>query len=236
MEIVSKTLVKSKMSARKLDKNKSPKKDGYHHGELKETLVNTALMILKKDGYDALTMRKVSALSGVSHAAAYRHFKDKDELLAEIAVYGFKKLAACVFVKMNTTDKKLLSKAFISSGIDYVNFAIQNKELYRLMFNRNKADIAKFEHLKEAADKTFNEEISFIKTCIDNKIFKEGNPEIIAFTGWSMIHGLTMLILDGVLTEEELSVLDGSKKNSKCGNLESLITNASQLMLSGFLR
>src|SRR5580700_9985299 len=68
----------------------------YHHGNLKEVLLDAALALISEVGPQAFTLREVARRAGVSHNAPYRHFRDKDELLAVVAVQGFERLTAAM--------------------------------------------------------------------------------------------------------------------------------------------
>ena len=70
----------------------------YHHGSLREALIQAAVRVIERDGIDALTLRSVSSMLGVSQTAMYRHFADKDSLLAAVGAEGFATLYPVVFV------------------------------------------------------------------------------------------------------------------------------------------
>ena len=94
----------------------------YHHGELRDAVLRTAGSILEKEGLAALSLREVARRAGVSHNAPYRHFRDREELLAALAADGFERLADA----LQSRPRRELGEA-------YVEFALANPQRFRLM-------------------------------------------------------------------------------------------------------
>jgi len=94
----------------------------YHHGDLRAALLQAAGEILEKEGLEALSLREVARRAGVSHNAPYRHFPDRDSLLAALAAQGVDLLKA-----------ELDQRAEGSMGLGYVEFALANPQRFRLM-------------------------------------------------------------------------------------------------------
>ena len=97
----------------------------YHHGDLRATLLKAAARILEKQGPHAISLRDLARRAEVSHNAPYRHFADRQSLLAALADDGFALLA-----------KELEGKAWREQAVAYVRFALANPERFRLMFTR----------------------------------------------------------------------------------------------------
>lgn len=97
----------------------------YHHGELRAALLSAAAKILEREGREAISLRDLARRAGVSHTAPYRHFADRQALLAALADEGFALLA-----------KELEGKAWREQAVAYVRFALANPERFRLMFTR----------------------------------------------------------------------------------------------------
>jgi AcrR family transcriptional regulator len=95
----------------------------YHHGELRPALLRAAAKILEKEGCDAISLRDLARRAGVSHNAPYRHFADRQALLAAVAEEGFALLAAA-----------LEGKSWREQATAYLRFALANPERFRLMF------------------------------------------------------------------------------------------------------
>lgn len=108
----------------------------YHHGDLRRALIEAAERILENEGPSALSLRAVAREAGVSAAAPYHHFKDKNELLSAIAQEGFELLAQAMREKAATeTDPRMRLNAL---GVGYVCFARTNPALYNLMYSASR--------------------------------------------------------------------------------------------------
>ena len=97
----------------------------YHHGELRPALLRAAAKILENEGRDAISLRDLARRAGVSHNAPYRHFADRQALLAALAEDGFTLLATA-----------LQGKPWREQATAYLGFALANPERFRLMFTR----------------------------------------------------------------------------------------------------
>ena len=106
----------------------------YHVGNLREGFVREALGLLDREGLDALSLRKVAAAAGVSHAAAYRHFDDKSALLAAVAEEGFGLLYEYQQQVVADCGDDLAAR-FLELGWIYVKFAIDHPQHARVMFS-----------------------------------------------------------------------------------------------------
>src|ERR1019366_6436245 len=100
-----------------------PKRRPYHHGSLKQALLDACLALIRKSGPGGFTLREVARMAGVSHNAPYRHFRDKEELLAALAAEGFHRLTEAM-VKAGEPAPSALDR-FRRSGRGYVEFALR---------------------------------------------------------------------------------------------------------------
>lgn len=111
-----------------------PKKKTYHHGDLKNALIKAGVEILAKDGVSGLSLRKVALKAGVSHAAPYAHFADKQALIAAISTEGFRQLyerVSGVAEKYQGQPEKQLTEAAWA----YVQFAMDDRDRFKVMFS-----------------------------------------------------------------------------------------------------
>ena len=104
----------------------------YHHGNLKQALLEASLDLIRKAGPGAFTLREVARRAGVSHNAPYRHFRDKEELLAALAAEGFDRLTAAMTKAAESASGAL--ERFRSSGRGYVEFALRYPQHFAVMF------------------------------------------------------------------------------------------------------
>lgn len=166
--------------------------------DLRDRLVTVAREILEHEGLEALTLRAAARAAGVSHMAPYRHFENKDDLLAAVATQGFNGLTHALDTK---TIKKLGSPQAKRDtvGLAYVIFAISNPALYRLMFGANLPNRSRFPGLVDAGQKVFQRCIDAVETePVGDK--GHGSPRRRATAFWAMVHGLSCLAIDDLIT------------------------------------
>lgn len=173
-----------------------PRPQGYHHGDLRRALLLAARQLVDRGGSSALTLRAAAQQAGVSPAAPYRHFEDRDALLAAVLAEGFRELAA-------TTDAARISAlapvdSYLAVGSAYLQFASEHPHLYRLMFG---PECNKLQHpdLLEAGQEAFGVVLRAAHECTAAGLTGSRSPEDVAIAGWSVVHGLASLQTDGVL-------------------------------------
>lgn len=173
----------------------------YHHGNLRESLIDAALDILKTEGVAALSLRQLAKVTGVTPAAPYSHFRDKDDLLATIAESGFQKLALQMVddaTGVHTTQARI-EKLMAS----YIRFAEENKPLFRLMFGAEVSDMKKYPTLAMTAGKSYALISSALSTRTPSDMV---DTRFLTVTIWSLCHGLASLVMDERLNLEKLGV------------------------------
>lgn len=117
----------------------TPSRTRYHHGDLRNALLEASLSLVRDEGVEGFSLREAARAVGVSPAAAYRHFEDKDALLIALAADGFTRLATGMERAIARTPGEPGSKAhaaaaFAAVGLAYVEFAVQHPSHFRVMF------------------------------------------------------------------------------------------------------
>lgn len=183
------------------------KKGAYHHGDLKAGLVASAREILEEEGLAALGLRAVARRAGVSAAAPYHHFADKVALLNEVAASGFADLAAMQRAKMD--EEKRPEKRLAILGVCYVRFACEHPALFRLMFGLGAIDGEVSENLKREADGSF---MLLQEACVAvlSQSKRAVPPPLMILSAWSLVHGLSHLMIDGKTKPLGRAVLGGN--------------------------
>ena len=125
----------------------------YHHGHLRAALIGAAVDILSAGGIDALSLRALAKATGVTQAAPYSHFRDKEELLAAVAETGFQRLA--LQMAEDATGARGAEERIRKLVTSYIRFAQENTPLFRLMFGRELANMKKFPTLSMTAGKSY---------------------------------------------------------------------------------
>lgn len=152
----------------------------YHHGDLKAVLLAAASEILEEQGLASLSLREVARRAEVSHNAPYRHFADRDSLLAEMASEGFRRLGEAMAAKRGR-----------EMGEAYVGFALANPGRFRLMFGGH-LKLERHASLASAARQTHEALVAAFRAQPG-----VADAERAAAAAWSLVHGLAQLILDG---------------------------------------
>lgn len=193
----------------------SKEKQTYHHGDMPKALMNAALVRIKNDGVEKLSLRAIARDIGVSQTAPYRHFKDKETLLAHLACEGFIALSEheSAFLQQYSThvDNQGNTSAeyveeLIYIGLLYVDFAIKHPQHYQLMFGTKICCREDYQELIDAGHTAFNIIVSKVEEGVKAGLLMDMEPLTLAKSLWSSCHGLASLVIAGVIdrTEEEL--------------------------------
>ncbi|RWB94746.1 MAG: TetR/AcrR family transcriptional regulator [Mesorhizobium sp.] len=169
----------------------------YHHGDLRRVVIETALDMLREEKGWQFTLREVARRAGVSHAAPYKHFPDKAALLAEIAMIGFDRLRDSLSAAKSEAPKTLRDEiAPIARA--YVAFGTDNPALYRLMFSAEEGKAVGM-HLNERALAVFDVLLEILRRGQAAGSIRKRPIEGQAAAAWGLVHGMTMLAIDGLL-------------------------------------
>ena len=169
--------------------------DGYHHGDLPRALVASAVGLIEEEGREAFTLREVARRVGVSHAAPYRHFADKQALLAAAAAYGFRELGESTGTAFEA--ERSPGEGFLAVGRAYIRFATQRPTLFRLMFDSGLEDADNA--LVEAKQGAFDVLLGAVAAAQQAGVIRSLDLVDVAITAWSTVHGLAHLMIDRVV-------------------------------------
>ena len=165
---------------------------GYHHGNLREALIDAALMLLAEKGPGAFTISEAARLAGVSSAAPYRHFRDAEALLAAVAERGFDRFTAALAQAWNEGRPEPL-RAFEAVGQAYLRFARREPALYAAMFEMP-IDFAASPGLQAAADRAFAVLREAAERIAATLPPAQRPPSLMmALHIWSLAHGIASL-------------------------------------------
>lgn len=176
---------------------KSRKTGAYHHGDLRQALIEAARTVLREEGTGKLSLRAVARRAGVSHAAAYYHFEDKTSLIAAVAIAAFDGLNAAI-QKVYEQDRPLLER-FKASAFAYITFALDNPQEFRIMFLPELRSDAVRTEVEKAGRAGHDRTVGFVRKLQEEGHLVSGDSEGIAISVWSMVHGLATLMIDGPL-------------------------------------
>ncbi len=173
----------------------------YHHGDVPGALMQAALMRIKEEGVEKLSLRAIARDIGVSQTAPYRHFKDKNHLLVALACAGFNDLAE---KGRRLPQCSNLTEGLINTGLSYIQFAKQNPEQYRLMFGNKIENRSQQPELEISGQAAFEVIVSFTTRGVESGDFINKDPLTLAKGCWAFVHGLASLTIDGFF--EDLTV------------------------------
>jgi AcrR family transcriptional regulator len=169
----------------------------YHHGDLRTALVLAAIELLEASGESELSLRAVARRAGVSAAAPYRHYADREALVSAVAAVGYRELAerlASAHPSPSTPEQ------LASVAIAYVQFALERPALFRIMFG-------------EPCDRDNDERVAataavsqYVRAIVE-QTFPQADTEALATAVWALVHGLAFLHLDGKLDPSSPSVV-----------------------------
>jgi AcrR family transcriptional regulator len=183
-------VVSDRMSARV-----ASKKRAYHHGDLARALVTAALDVIGKRGPEAFTLREVAAAVGVTHGAAYRHFEDKQALLAAVAEEGYRGLAQKLASAANAAITDPAARVR-SLGAVYVAFAMARPAHYRVMWGPRVNEDGRFPSLEAAIAEAFALVITEFERGQASGAFRDDEPaRDLAVAFWVAAHGYVELVL-----------------------------------------
>ncbi|MFN7645725.1 MAG: TetR/AcrR family transcriptional regulator [Burkholderiales bacterium] len=173
------------------------KKAGYHHGDLRQTLIDVSVEVIDRDGLDALSLRALATRAGVSSGAPYHHFADRAALLAAIALEGFERLEQAMIARRDAAPPDPVSR-LDAMGQAYVGFAVSNTGHFRVMF-RDNSPAARNAALSVASQKAYRLLYGVVEECQRVAAAPTGDPGPLVYAAWSLVHGLATLWVDGAL-------------------------------------
>ncbi|MFD6397341.1 TetR/AcrR family transcriptional regulator [Nocardia sp. NPDC060249] len=159
----------------------------YHHGDLPSALVRAAVELLEEDGAADLSLRAAARRAGVSTAAPYRHFADRDALLSAVAAVGFRDLAEQLVA---ASAEPSTPEDLGTIAVTYVRFALARPALFRVMFS-------------DPCDPTSPERVAATTAIHDyvqaivRTIYPTADEESLTTAMWALVHGLAFLYLQG---------------------------------------
>ena len=169
-------------------------KSKYHHGDLREALLNASYDLVAMHGAENFTLAQACRLAGVSTAAPYKHFRDRDEVLGLIVTRGFHQMSEQSMQAVEAAGVGTLA-GIVAMGQAYVRFAVENENLFRLMFGQHPV-LKTDEVVMGEGLGCFSKVIEQVAIYCDRNGVS-GNPNEIAVRLWTFVHGAASLLIDG---------------------------------------
>ncbi len=192
-------------------------KHPYHHGDLRAALLAAAEAELAEKGVEGFTLRGCAKRAGVSHAAPAHHFRDADALLTALAAIGSQRLTDSMLARHAAAPDTPMDQ-YIASGIGYVDFALSNRALFKLMFGSDRPDFSD-PQLSECASEAFGVLIGDVAALRRDDPMASPAGRLEVASSWAMVHGLASLLISGAL-----SIIQKDFENDRDGVLRELIS------------
>jgi AcrR family transcriptional regulator len=178
----------------------------YHHGDLKNALIQAGVEVLSREGVGGLSLRKVAARAGVSHAAPYAHFADRQALVAAISAEGFHRLYERIdrAARENDHDPAL---RLARSAWAYVAFALDDPAHFKVMFSNVVEQQQAYPDFVATVQKNFQQLVTLVEQSQQAGLLSPGPAETLAVSVWSLVHGFTLLYLENQISH---TILEGS--------------------------
>ena len=189
------------------------KKTGYHHGALRETLLDAAVTLIATQGLEQVSLRELARAAGVSPGAPYHHFLDRAALFAAVAERGFRMLG----LRLRDAASQASSPAQALQTLleSYVRFAAEEQPYFRLMFRpelrKGKARTS-VDLVQAAGDEAFEVLIDVVRRCQETGNVAPADVRAITLLAWALGHGLATLLLDGPLARRSRLMGDPQEK------------------------
>jgi AcrR family transcriptional regulator len=168
----------------------------YHHGDLKNALIQAGIEILSEQGLHALSLRKVAQRAGVSHSAPYAHFTDKQALITAISTEGYRKLYNCLAAAVEQYRRDPM-RQLIEASWAYLQFALREPAHFKVTLSGVVEKEQEYPAFVEMTQKAFGLVVDLTDACQQAGILKAGPADQMAVSVWSIVHGFTSLILEG---------------------------------------
>ncbi len=177
-------------------------KDQYHHGNLRQALVDAAVAVIETQGVEGLSLRAVARQAGVSQSAPYHHFKDKEALLVEVCHLGFIELVERMRATVAAHDCPMDQLGAL--GQAYVQFGKERTSYFRIMWGNFIEDKGQYPELSCAALGAFEVVLSVIVAGQHRGVIRNDPPAELGAAAWAAVHGAARLIVDKGLESDKM--------------------------------
>jgi AcrR family transcriptional regulator len=185
--------------------------NAYQHGNLRQALVQAGLKLLSEGGVQNLSLRAAAQLAGVSHAAPYRHFRDKDALVAAIAEQGFRLLTASMRAEEADQERRLglavsalpAGERLVALGRGYFRFATSHPGYLQVIFGGALAPDLCPPELRAAGAEAYGVLRDAVAEGIARGELRQDDPDVLSLACWANIHGFSHLYVNRALDRQD---------------------------------
>ena len=170
-------------------------KKNYHHGDLKNALIAAGIDILATEGVHALSLRAVALRAGVSHAAPYAHYSDKQALIAAISTAGYQRLYDTLRAVGERYSGDPL-RQLVEGSWAYVQFALHDPAHFKITFSGVIEREQAYPAFVEMSQQSFGLVLRIVESCQSTGILRAGPTDLLAVSVWGSVHGFVSLLLE----------------------------------------
>jgi AcrR family transcriptional regulator len=195
-----------------------PKRKGsrYHHGDLRAALLKAGIDELAAKGYEGFTLRGVAKRAAVSHAAPAHHFRDTNALLTALTALAAERFSAAMRERQAKASKEPRAQ-LIAAGHGYIDFALANPALFKLMFGSERSDSDDPDVVRHATD-AFVLLVGSVAAVRESDPLASDSGRLDVAAAWSIVHGIANLLIAG-----RLRFLEPQLEKDRDGTLAQLI-------------
>ena len=175
----------------------------YHHGDLKNALIQAGIEILAQEGVNGLSLRKVARQAGVSHAAPYAHFTDKQALIAAISTEGYHRLYARLQAAVDRCPADP-ARQWVEIAWAYVQFALQETAYFRVILSGVLEKEKDYPAFVAISKQSYALVVQVVEACQSAGVLRPGPSDLAAVSVWSLVHGFVLLLLEGQISHTVL--------------------------------
>jgi AcrR family transcriptional regulator len=173
----------------------------YHHGDLKNALIEAGADILSQEGVAGLSLRKVASRAGVSHAAPYAHFADKQALIAAISTEGYRRLYDAIRAAADRHQGDP-ARQLVEGAWAYVKFALDDPGHFKVTMSGIVEKEQDYPAFVEMSQKSFALVRDIVRACQARGVLRPGPTDLAAVGIWSLMHGLISLLLENLISRK----------------------------------
>ena len=184
------------------------RRNNYHHGNLRQAILDLAETRLSDIRADDLSLRALAREIGVSQTAPYRHFGDKNALLAALATRGYIAMTTRMIRAQQGAGADPREK-LRAVGKAYIDYALEHPELFKVMLGPSLQPQDRYPELSDASRQSFILVHEIVREGVEQSLFREDNLEYLTNAAWAGVHGIATLKLDrGELFDSQVIDLD----------------------------
>jgi AcrR family transcriptional regulator len=203
------------------------KRATYHHGNLRQAMIDAAVLLVEEVGAEAVTVREAARRAGVSPGAPFKHFKSKQDLMRAVAEDGMSKFRSAIEVELSRCRSTHPMRRLAAIADAYFGWAVQNPTHFRVLGDRNMIDFWQSEALVRDNGWIHAEMTALMHQAAETGLLKPCDVTVVHLQMRALAYGLARMYVDGHLSEFKIAPQDAQAKITAAAHafIESLAVN-----------